>query len=121
MNPETAGFSLLEAAIALTIVGLVAVSFLGTVSAQLDGVVRTEEAVHGATLARDVMSRVIASESATIPDSLVRGVFAPPFERFRWSAASQPDPDVSGLFELSVAVEWPTSSFELRSEVFRRP
>jgi hypothetical protein len=56
-----------------------------------------------------------------VPDSLARGSFDPPFERYRWTVATEPVLGEEGLTEVTVGIEWKTGSFPLRTLLFRRP
>jgi prepilin-type N-terminal cleavage/methylation domain-containing protein len=118
------GFSLLEAVVALAIVGVTAVGALGAVGAELRAADDARTALEAEALAVHRMKTIemlTAEQLQRVPDSLARGSFDPPFERYRWTVATDPVLGEEGLTEVSVIVEWKTGSFPLRTLLFRRP
>lgn len=115
-NPS--GFTLLEAVVALAIIGSTAVGVLGAFSANLRAADRARIALAASTLARTRLARLeiaTARELASLPDSLARGTFAPPLERFHWSASSLAVLGEPDLYDLRVRVSWADGESELRT------
>ena len=118
------GFSLLEAVVALAIVGVTAVGALAAVGAELraaDDARTTLEAEALAVHRMKTIEMLKAEQLQRVPDSLARGKFDPPFERYRWTVATEPVMGEEGLTAVTVEVEWKTGTFPLRTLLFRRP
>jgi prepilin-type N-terminal cleavage/methylation domain-containing protein len=116
------GFSLLEAVVALAIVGVTAVAALASIGAELRAAEDARTALEAEALAVHRMSTLEMLTSAQlqrIPDSLARGIFEPPFERYRWIASSEPVMGEEGLTEVRLDVVWDQGSFPLRTLLFR--
>lgn len=107
---------------ALTILGVVSVTGLAAIRAELDTTNRTTRAVEAAALAQNQLAKLKllpARELATLPDSLRRGGFQPPHAGYRWSATAA---DVRGerdLYEITIGIEWDDGEFQLVSRVHR--
>ena len=115
------GFTVLEALIALVIIGFAVVT---TVEA-LGGGLRAEREV-SAHLEAVALTEARMNELAALPrDSLVDyiagrdGVFAPPFGRYRWRAAIEPVAGTRSLFRATVIVAWPGRTYALETVLFR--
>jgi type II secretion system protein I len=120
--PANRGFALLEAVIALAIVGLIGVAALSSMGAQSRTAERAREAVEAGALAEYRLASLqllSADELSPLPDSLSHGRFAAPFDRYTWRATSGPTSDEDGLYELTVNVEWDDGSFSLATQVYR--
>lgn len=106
--PSTrAGFTILEAAVAVTIVGLAAVASLAAFGAELGAGDRARAALEVDALLEEANSstRVLpVSVLLSLPDSLRAGNFDPPFERYRWNRLVRIVPGTPGLFEATVSV-----------------
>ena len=116
------GFSLLEAVVALAIVGVTAVAALASVGTELraaDDARTTLEAEALAVYRMSTLEMLTADQLQRIPDSLARGTFDPPFERYRWKAGSEPVLGEAGLTEVQLDIEWNGGSFPLRTLLFR--
>jgi type II secretory pathway pseudopilin PulG len=117
-----AGFTVLEAAVALAIVGVTAVGVLGAFGADLRGAERARDLLTAASLAQSQLARLEISgarELAALPDSLAHGAFAAPLDRYRWTASSAAVPGERDLYDVRVIVEWPDGRTTLRSRRFR--
>lgn len=102
-----AGFTILEAVIALAIVGLAGVSALEAVGGELRTADRAIEAYTVAALAQDrlaMVSLVSPRAMSPFPDSLARGTFGEPFERFRWTAKVEPVSGARELYDVTVTI-----------------
>ncbi len=117
------GFSLLEAVVALAIVGVTAVAALASVGAELRAAGDARTMLEAEALAVHQLSTIemlTAEQLQRIPDSLARGQFDAPFERYRWTASSEPVLGEEGLTEVRVDIAWEGGSLPLRTLLFRR-
>jgi prepilin-type N-terminal cleavage/methylation domain-containing protein len=118
------GFTLIEAAIAVVIVGLASVAVLGAFGTELRTADRARRALESRALAEQ---RLTALQLAPVvlldrlPDSLARGRFDRPFDAYSWKAAAVLSRDVEFLYDLSVQVAWDGGDFELVSRAYRPP
>ena len=118
------GLTLLEAVVALAIVGVTAVSALGAVAAEARAADDARTVLEAEALAVQQLALIetlTGEDLQRLPDSLARGSFDEPFERFRYTAASTPVLGEEGLTRVSVAVEWEGGSFPLQTMLYRRP
>jgi hypothetical protein len=118
------GVTLLEATIAMTIVGLIAVATLGEFATELRVGGRAVDARVLDALARDRLSRLLVTPGATLtrlPDSLSKGTFAAPFSDHHWVATVKADRSIEGLLELQVLVRSPDAEFAVTTKLFRPP
>lgn len=107
MPSSRAGFTLIEAAVAVTIVGLAAVASLAAFGAELRAGDRARTALEVEALLEEQLSltRLLPTQSLiSLPDSLTRGEFLPPFERYAWSRSVRVVPGTPGLFDVTVRV-----------------
>ena len=110
------GFTLLEAVVAMAIIGVVSVGALGAFGADLRAAERAERLLPAAALAHE---RLVALEQISIgpldvlPDSVARGEFDPPFDDYSWKSTAQSLRGLGHLVELKVEVRWPTGTFAL--------
>jgi len=115
------GFSLLEALVALLLLGLVALTCLRVFGVALRGQARTREHLEAVALAE----RRMAELALLPPDSIAaysepRGdVFPPPFERYRWRALLRRVEDAPALVQAAVLVEWPRGEYSLETTFYR--
>lgn len=117
-----AGFSLLEAVVALTIVSLAAVGALGAGAAEMRTLDRVRHGLGAHLLAEDRVAalRLLSrAELSPLVDSLRRGRFAPPFDAYRWEASSRNLPEHRALFELRVLVRSDVAEYALDTRVYR--
>ncbi len=116
------GFSLLEAVVALGIVASVSVASLAAFAAQLRTAGRARASLEAAALAEDRLARVRLlprEELAHLPDSVARGRFDPPWDRFEWAASAGELVDRADLFEVHLSVSWPDGNHGLATRLFR--
>jgi type II secretion system protein I len=116
------GFSLLEAVVALAILGLAAVAALTAVAAELRAAGSARDAMEAVALAGIRLERLRllpAEDLRPLADSLARGRFDPPFDRYHWSADVRRARDESDLLEVTVLVEWDSGSHGLTTRLFR--
>ena len=118
------GFTLLETVVALAIVTLTGVAALATLGTELRTAERAHRTLEVAALARDVLSRVHLLDDEglhRLPDSLVAGQFAAPFQAYRWHTTTQPVRDDPGLFDVSVSVSWQEGTQQISTRLYRTP
>ena len=122
-SPATSrGFSLLEAVVALAVVGVAGVSALAAFAAELRTTDRAAHAIEANALAEERLARLRLAPRAELepmPDSLRGGRFAPPFEVYTWEAASRPVSGRDDLFDLSVEVRWDTGAYFESTRIYR--
>jgi prepilin-type N-terminal cleavage/methylation domain-containing protein len=116
------GFTLLEAAVAMTIVGLVAVGALGAFGADLRAAAKAQEALPAAALAEERLARLElldVRQFSALPESLATGWFAAPFSGYEWRASLAPVASERSLYEMTVTVQWRSGSYTLARRRFR--
>lgn len=109
------GFALLEAVVALLVIGLATAGALELFSAHLRAAARQPALATAAALAQDRLAvvRLLPSEGMRrLADSLARGQFAAPFADYRWRAATVRQRG-ENLYELRVDVYWRDGSYTL--------
>ena len=118
------GFSLLEAVVAMAIVGVTAVAALGAAGAEIRAATHARHSLEAQALAVYRMSSIelLRAEDLTrLPDSLAKGVFDPPFDTYKWEAETEGALGEPGLSQVVVDVEWSSGSYTLRTLLYRRP
>jgi len=116
------GFSLLEALVALTIVGLAAVAVLRAYGGEIRSAERARWTITAAALAQEQLAHLRLAPRPTLdflPDSLRRGRFAPPFERFTWTAAAARVQSQRALFDVRLQVADSTGALERAARLYR--
>lgn len=117
-----AGFTLLEAAVSLVIVGMVAIGALHASAAESRAAVRARAAAPAAALAAERLSRLqLAPPQAlrALPDSLRRGALVAPAGRYDWLASASRVDGESDLYTLRVEVSWRGGSYALATRAYR--
>jgi type II secretory pathway pseudopilin PulG len=118
------GFTVLEAAVALTIIGMSSLGVLSAFGAHTRGALQVRERLEASALAQDVLARirlVDAVELSPLPDSLARGAFGAPFAAYAWTARVTPVAGEWHLYEVTVRVTSGEAEFVLRSRRFAPP
>lgn len=116
------GFVLLEAVVALAILGVASIVLLQVRAQQIRVATQARELLTAQALAEDRLSalRLLDYELlADPPDSLMEGVFPPPFDAFSWTADVSPMEDEYDLFGVEVIVQGPEERFPLRTLMHR--
>jgi len=116
------GFVLLEAVVALAILGVASIVLLQVRSQQIRVAVQARELLTAQALAEDRISALKLLDYELLeapPDSLMEGVFPPPFEAFSWTGVVELVRDEYDLFAVEVVVEGPVERFPLRTLVHR--
>ena len=112
------GFVLMEAVVALAIIGLVAIGLLSATGAQMRAASKARVLLTARALAEDRLSALELLDYAAladVPDSLATGTFAAPFESFSWTVRIEPMEDEYDLFGAEVIVNGNGESFPLRT------
>lgn len=115
------GFTVLEAAIAMAIIGLTSVGVLGAISAATRGVDRSRRQLEASALAQSVGMRLATIDrmvAEALPDSLAKGRFDDPFGDYTWRVGISTVRNEFDLFDVRVVVSWTEGEFELGTRRF---
>jgi type II secretory pathway pseudopilin PulG len=118
------GISLLEAVVAVAIVGMTSVAALEAVGSDLRTAERARRAVEVEQLATsrlEFMNLLTDQELQALPDSVSSGTFPKPLDEYSWKTTSAPLADQAGVYAIHVTVDWPSGSYTLRSYAYRTP
>ena len=118
------GFTLFEAVVAVTIVGLTAVGALSSAGANLRSAERARRAIEAEALATerlDFVDLLDDAELQAVPDSVAKGVFDAPLNEYSWKTTAAPVDGQAGVYDVRVTVLWPGGAYELKSYAYRRP
>ena len=116
--PRRNGFVLMEALIALAIVGVMAVALLGATSMQLRTAGKAATLLTARSLAEERMAVLRSLEYEGLsdpPDSILAGTFGEPFTDYSWRAEITPVEDEYDLFTVAVLVTAHDDEFTLRT------
>lgn len=118
------GISLLEAVVAVAIVGITSVGALEAVGGGMrtaEKAKRAAEAEALATARLDFMDLLSDRELQALPDSVDKGKFSAPLEEYTWTTTSTPVADQAGLYTIRITIAWPTGSYAVKTYAYRRP
>ncbi len=121
MTPRR-GFTLLEAAVAMAIIAIVAMTALAAYGADLRAADRARQTIPAAALAQERMAVLELVDGHTLrmlPDSLSHGAFEAPYDAYVWSATAKPVRGEPSLVEIRVSVTWPDGAFTLARRRYR--
>jgi type II secretory pathway pseudopilin PulG len=115
------GFTVLEALIALVIIGLAVVTTVEALGGGLRAEAQVSRHLEAVTLAEARMNAlgVLPPDSLAVYAAGRDGVFAPPFDGYRWRAAIQPITGTRSLFRATVTVAWANRTYALETVFFR--
>lgn len=116
------GFVLLEAVVALAILGMASIVLLQVRAQQIRVATQARELLTAQALAEDRISAIRMLDYQLLadpPDSLIAGVFPPPFQDFSWNAQISLMEDEYDLFGVEVEVLGPAERFPLRTLMHR--
>ena len=122
MTRSSRGFVLLEAVVALAILGVASIVLLQVRAQQIRVATQARELLSAQALAEDRISTIrmldyyLLSEA---PDSLLEGVFPEPFQDFAWTAQITLMEEEYDLFGVEVEVLGPAERFPLRTLIHR--
>ena len=118
------GITLFESVAALTIVGLVAISALQAVGAEMRTAERARRALEVEALATqrmDMMDLLTDQELQAVPDSVAKGTFEAPLGEYKWLTTSTPVSQQPGMYNVSVEIDWASGSYTEHTQMYRRP
>jgi type II secretion system protein I len=118
------GFTLLEALVALTVLGLVGVSAVGVIGSDLRAASRMREGLTEVAVAEEILARVSLLDGnalTSLPDSLRRGELILGDERYEWRTESREQGTHPNLVEVSVTVTSTSGSRGLTTVLRRGP
>ena len=116
------GFSLLEAVVALAIVGVASVGALAAFGAELRTADRGRRALEANALAEERLAHLRLlprAELDPLRDSLRKGQFPKPFDQYRWEVSARSVPTRTDLFDLAVTVKWDDRSYTEATRAYR--
>lgn len=116
------GFLLLEAMVALAIIGIVVIALLAATSAQVRASSKGSTLLVASALAQDrlaMLQMLDAERLADPPDSLSAGTFPQPFDDFGWVATVVPANNEYDLFAVRIEVTGRGEAFALETLVHR--
>ena len=117
-DARAGGFVLMEALVALTIIGLAAIGLLAATAAQVRTADKAVQLLTARSLAEERMAmlRVLTYDDMNdLPDSLAAGRFPEPFQEYAWRAEIAPADGEYDLFSAAVAVTINGEEFPLRT------
>ena len=118
------GITLFESVAALTIVGLVAISALEAVGAEMRTAERARRALEAEALATqrlDAMDLLTDQELQAVPDSVGSGAFDAPLDEYKWTTTSAPVSEQPGMYAVAVKITWSSGSYAQHTQMYRRP
>jgi type II secretion system protein I len=115
------GFTLLEALVALVILGVALVPLLSSIRMGTNEQGRLQAHLEAVSLAEERMAELTLLSVDSIADYLRprEGFFPAPFERYRWRALLRIEEDSPALVRAAVLVRWPDGEYSLET-VFHR-
>jgi type II secretory pathway pseudopilin PulG len=118
------GISLLEAVVAIAVVGMTSISALESVGAGMRTAEKSRRAIEAEALASsrlEFLDLMSDRELQTLPDSVEAGKFAAPLDQYSWKTTSTPYTDQAGVYDVRITVTWPTGSYTVKTYVYRQP
>ena len=114
---------MLEAIVALAIIGIVCVGVLGAYAAAIRADVAAADRLPLASLAveRLAVLDMTAGSLGTLPDSTARGTFAPPYASITWDTETRRVGQTDGLYDVIVHVRDANDVFTLQTRRYRQP
>jgi prepilin-type N-terminal cleavage/methylation domain-containing protein len=114
------GFVLLEAVVALAIIGIFAVGLLAATGVQVRASSKAQVLLTARALAEDRLMSVRMLEYddlGKLPDSLKAGTFADPFTDYSWMTTVSPVKDEYDLFDVQIVISAHGEDYPLRTLV----
>jgi type II secretory pathway pseudopilin PulG len=113
---------MLEAVVALAIVGVAGVAALEAAGSEFRAAARAQAAYVGAALAADRLAALTlarADELTSLADSLARGTFPPPFAAYTWTASVRAAFGEPDLYEVAIAVRGTDLDYAVATRLYR--
>lgn len=118
------GISLLEAVVAVAIVGMTAVGALESVGSGMRTAEKSKRAIEAEALASsrlEFMDLMTDRELQALPDSVESGKFLAPLDEYSWKTTSTPSEEQAGIYDVRITVSWTTGSYTLKTYLYRQP
>jgi type II secretory pathway pseudopilin PulG len=118
------GVSLLEAVVAVAIVGMTSVGALEAVGGDMRTAERARRAIEAEALATsrlEFMDLLTDRDLQALADSVTQGKFPVPLDEYSWKTSSVPLSDQAGVYDIRVTINWPTGTYQARTYAYRRP
>ena len=118
------GFSLLEAVVALAVIGCASVAALAAFGAELRASQRARTALEAQALAEERLTQVRLlerDELVPLPDSVARGTFPVPWQAYAWTSVTNTLAGNRDLFDVKVTVSGRNGTYQLGSRLYRPP
>jgi len=118
------GITLLEAVVAIAIVGITSVAALEASAGEMRTAERSRRALEVEALATsrlDFMELLNDRELEALPDSVENGKFVPPLNEYTWKTTSTPVSQQAGLYDVRITIHWPAGSYTLKTYLYRTP
>ncbi|HSQ30688.1 MAG TPA: type II secretion system protein [Gemmatimonadaceae bacterium] len=118
------GITLLEAVVAIAIVGMTSVAALEAAGGEMRTAERARRAIEVEALASsrlEFMDLLNDRELQSLPDSVEKGKFTAPLDEYSWTTTSTPVSEQAGVYDVRVSVAWPSGSYTLRTYLYRTP
>ena len=118
------GISLLEAVVAVAIVGMTSVGALEAAGSDMRAAERSRRAIIVDVLATsrlDFMGLLNDRELESVADSVRNGRFPEPLDEYTWKTSSAPVSEQPGVYDVRVTIQWASGSYVLRTYAYRRP
>ncbi len=118
------GVSLFEAVAALAVVGMVAASALSAASGEMRTAERARRALEVEALATSRLDFLVLmndQQLQNLPDSVAKGTFDPPLDKYTWTTSAAPLSSQAGVYDIRISVAWKEGSYALHSYIYRRP
>jgi type II secretory pathway pseudopilin PulG len=118
------GISLLEAVVAIAIVGMTAISALESVGSGMRTAEKSRRAIEAEALASsrlEFMDLMTETQLQSLPDSVAKGQFEKPLDEYSWTTTSSPLDEQAGVYDVRITVTWPTGNYTVRTYLYRQP
>jgi type II secretory pathway pseudopilin PulG len=118
------GISLLEAVVAVSIVGMTAISALESVGGGMRTAEKSKRAIEAEALAStrlDFVNLMTDRELQALPDSVASGKLSRPLDDYQWKTTAAPIDDQAGVYDVRVVITWPAGSYTVKTYVYRQP
>ena len=103
------GFTLLEAAAAVVVIGISSAAALGAAASEMRAASRIRHALAAEVLADQRLAalRLLPREQLErLPDSIARGAFPSPLNEYQWRASTALVRGEQDIFELRLVIQW---------------
>jgi type II secretory pathway pseudopilin PulG len=118
------GISLLEAVVAVAIVGMTSVAALESVGSGMRTAEKSKREIEAEALASsrlEFMDLMTDRELQALPDSVESGKFLAPLDEYTWKTTSTASEEQVGIYDVRITVSWATGSYTLKTYLYRQP